>query len=181
MHRAGPALADAAAVLLRPAGVADRRYDGPVTFRMNGEEVQVIPIRRAHTDGDTLVRFREADALMTGDYFRSVGYPNIDRNNGGTLEGMIAGLGTTIGLAGSNTKVIPGHGPVTDRAGVIAHLDMIHTLRDRVIEMIGDGKTEEEIVSALPTAEYDSTVQPPNPENAERFLRQLYAELTPAE
>src|SRR5881296_116715 len=79
-------------------------YDGPVTIHMNGEDVQLIPIRSAHTDGDTLVRFPGLDILMTGDYYRSVGYPNIDRNNGGTLSGMVEGLGRTIGLAGPNTK-----------------------------------------------------------------------------
>src|SRR5271169_3697990 len=67
-------------------------YEGPVTFHMNGEEVQLIPITRAHTDGDTLLRFTANDVLMTGDYFRSLGYPNIDRANGGSLNGMLDGL-----------------------------------------------------------------------------------------
>src|SRR5262244_3897032 len=77
-------------------------YDGPVTIHINGEDVQLIPIRSAHTDGDTLVRFPGLDVLMTGDYYRSVGYPNIDRANGGTLNGMLEGLGATIGMAGPN-------------------------------------------------------------------------------
>jgi glyoxylase-like metal-dependent hydrolase (beta-lactamase superfamily II) len=98
-------------------------YDGPVTLHMNGEEIQLIPIRAAHTDGDTLVRFPGLDILMTGDYYRSLGYPNIDRANGGTLNGMLEGLGTTIGLAGPNTKIIPGHGVTVDRAAVMAHRD----------------------------------------------------------
>src|SRR5262245_20086290 len=84
-------------------------YDGPVTVHMNGEDIQLIPIRAAHTDGDTLVRFPGLDVLMTGDYYRSIQYPNIDRANGGTLNGMLEGLGATIGLAGPNTKIIPGH------------------------------------------------------------------------
>ena len=74
--------------LARPAGNAAPApaaalpvvtYDGPVTLHMNGEEVQLIPIRSAHTDGDTLVRFPGLDVMMTGDYYRSLGYPNIDR------------------------------------------------------------------------------------------------------
>src|SRR5436190_15938738 len=107
----------------------------------NGEDVQLIPIRAAHTDGDTLVRFPGFDVLMTGDYYRSIQYPNIDRGNGGSLNGMIEGLGTTIGLAGPNTKIIPGHGPTVDRAAVIAHRDMILTIRDRVAQMVKQGKT----------------------------------------
>src|SRR5262245_23208857 len=76
--------------LARPAGNAAPApapalpvvtYDGPVTVHMNGEDVQLIPIRAAHTDGDTLVRFPGFDVLMTGDYYRSLGYPNIDRAN----------------------------------------------------------------------------------------------------
>jgi len=88
---------------------------------MDGEEAELIPIQRAHTDGDTLVYFHGANVLMTGDFFRSIGYPNIDRVNGGSLNGMLEGLGLVIGLAGPNTKIIPGHGPTVDRAAVIAH------------------------------------------------------------
>src|SRR6266513_6200439 len=92
--------------LARPAGNAAPppaaalpvvTYDGPVTIHMNGEDIQLIPIHSAHTDGDTLVRFPGLDVLMTGDYYRSAGYPNIDRANGGSLDGMIEGLGATIG------------------------------------------------------------------------------------
>src|SRR6516164_10421076 len=64
-------------------------YDGPVTIHMNGETVELIPIRGAHTDGDTLVRFPDENILMTGDYYRSLGYPNIDRANGGMLNGLL--------------------------------------------------------------------------------------------
>jgi glyoxylase-like metal-dependent hydrolase (beta-lactamase superfamily II) len=151
-------------------------YDGPVTLHLNGEEVQLIPIRSAHTDGDTLVRFPGFDVLMTGDYYRSLGYPNIDRANGGTLNGMLEGLGTTIGLAGPNTKIIPGHGATVDRAAVIAHRDMILVLRDRVGEMIKQGKTAQDIIAAKPTADFDSKVVQPGT-TGERFINQLYAEL----
>ena len=64
-----------------------------VTFHMNGEDVQLIPIPVAHTDGDTMVRFVNNDVIMTGDFYRSIQYPNIDRANGGSLNGMIDGLG----------------------------------------------------------------------------------------
>ena len=151
-------------------------YDGPVTIHMNGEDVQLIPIRSAHTDGDTLVRFPGLDILMTGDYYRSVGYPNIDRANGGTLNGMLEGLGTTIGMAGPNTKIIPGHGPTVDRAAVTAHRDIILAVRDRVADMVKQGKTAQEIIAAKPTASYDSKVEQAAM-TSERFINQLYAEL----
>jgi glyoxylase-like metal-dependent hydrolase (beta-lactamase superfamily II) len=171
--------------LARPAGNAAApaaaalpvvTYDGPVTLHMNGEEIQLVPIRSAHTDGDTLVRFPGLDVLMTGDYYRSVGYPNIDRANGGTLNGMLEGLGTTIGLAGPSTKIIPGHGPTVDRAAVTAHRDMILVLRDRVAQMVKQGKTAQEIIASKPTADYDSKIETAATTN-ERFINQLYAEL----
>lgn len=150
-------------------------YEGPVTIHMDGEEVQLIPIRRAHTDGDTLVRFVSNDVLMTGDYYRSIQFPNIDRTNGGSLNGMIEGLGVTIGMAGPNTKIIPGHGPMVDRAAVIAHRDMILAIRDKVAELVKQGKSEDEVLAAKPTSGYDSI--PNASTTSERFVRQLYAEL----
>ena len=155
-------------------------YRGPVTFHMDGENVELIPIPFAHTDGDTLVHFPVNDILMTGDYFRSLGYPNIDRANGGSLNGMLDGIGRTIGLCGPNTKVIPGHGAVTDRAGLIAHRDMILGVRDRVAKLVQEGKTLPEVIAAKPTADFDSKVTGADKMTTERFLGQLYAELKPA-
>ena len=151
-------------------------YDGPVTVHMNGQNVQLIPILRAHTDGDTLVRFPGLDILMTGDYYRSVGYPNIDRANGGSLPGLLEGLAVTIGRAGPNTRIIPGHGPIVDRNAVIAHRDMVLAIRDRVRDMVRQGKNAKEIIAAKPTADYDSKVEQAAM-TSERFINQLYAEL----
>jgi cyclase len=159
-----------------PAALPVVTYRGRVTFHMDGEDVELIPIQRAHTDGDTLVHFHAANALMTGDFYRSIGYPNIDRANGGSLNGMIDGLAVVIGMAGPNTKIIPGHGPTVDRAGVIAHRDMILGVRDRVAQLIQQGKTPEEVVAAHPTADYDAKV-PTVPGTADRFVGQVYAEL----
>lgn len=152
-------------------------YDGPVTLHMNGEDVQLIPVRVAHTDGDTLVRFSAANVLMTGDYFRSVGYPNIDRNNGGSLKGLLDGLNLTIQNAGPDTKIIPGHGPVTDRNGVTAHRDMIMAIRDRVAKLVAQGRTTEEVVAAKLTADYDTKIPGATAMTADRFVGQVYAEL----
>lgn len=154
-------------------------YRGRVTFHMDGEEVELIPIQRAHTDGDTLVYFHNDNVLMTGDFYRSIGYPNIDRVNGGSLNGMIEGLGVVIGMAGPNTKIIPGHGPSVDRAAVMAHRDMILGVRDRVEQLVKQGKTSDEVVAAHPTSDFDAKV-PPVTGSTDRFVGQLYAELKPA-
>ena len=92
------------------------------------------------------------------------------------LNGMLEGLGTTIGLAGPITKIIPGHGAMVDRAAVIAHRDMILVVRDRVAQMVKQGKTAQEIIAAKPTADYDAKIEQ-GPQTSERFINQLYAEL----
>ena len=159
-----------------PAALPMITYDGPVTFRMNGEVIQLIAMPPAHTDGDTLVRFPGPDVLMTGDYYRSVGYPNIDRANGGTLNGMLEALARTAGMAGPNTKIIPGHGPTVDRQAVLTHRDMIVAVRNKVARMINEGKKAPEIIAAKPTAEFDGKIEQAAM-TSERFINQVYQEL----
>lgn len=154
-------------------------YDGPVTLHINGEDVQLIPIRAAHTDGDTLVYFPNVDVLATGDYFRTEGYPRVDRRGGGTLAGLLAGLGQTIGLAGPKTRVVPGHGPITDRNGIVAQRDVILAVRDRIAPLVAQGKTVEEVIATKPTAEFDARVLQAA-DTSEQFVRWLYAELQAA-
>jgi len=151
-------------------------YNSPITFHLDGEIADAIPVPRAHTDGDTMVHFHNADVIMTGDFYRSIGYPNIDRVNGGSLNGMIDGLAAVVSLAGPNTKIVPGHGPTVDRTAVAAHRDMMLVMRDRVAKLIQDGKSADEVLAAHVTADYDSKV-PMVAGSADRFVGQLYAEL----
>ena len=159
-----------------PAALPAVTYNGRTTWNLNGESVILIPIAAAHTDGDTLVHFPGPDILMTGDFFRSIGFPNIDRVNGGSLNGMINGLGTVIGTAGPNTKILPGHGPIVDRNAVIAHRDMILGIRDRVAKLVEQGKSEQDVIAANPAAEWESKVAEPGT-SKDRFVGQVYAEL----
>jgi cyclase len=163
-----------------PAALPMVTYDGPVTFRMNGEEVRLIPVPVAHTDGDTMVYFVNADALMTGDFYRSLGYPNIDRANGGTMNGMLAGFDAILKLAGPATKIIPGHGATVDRNAVAAHRDMMIAVRDKVAALVRQNRTQDEVIAAKPTAEYDARVTGATPMTADRFVGQLYQELKAA-
>jgi cyclase len=154
-------------------------YDQKTTLNMNGEVVELIPIRNAHTDGDTLIRFVKADILMPGDYYRSLGYPNIDRANGGTFNGMLDGLAQTVALAGPSTKIIPGHGPIVDRNAVVAHRDLMLALRDKMAPLVKAGRTLEQVTAAKLTAEFDAKVNTPGT-TGDRFIGQLYAELQAA-
>src|SRR5204863_458842 len=113
-------------------GLPTITYDAPITIRMNGEEIRLIPAPVAHTDGDTFVKFVNANVVMTGDFYRSIQYPNIDRANGGSLPGLIAALDSVIANSDANTKILPGHGPVVDRAAVVAHRDIVIAARDKV-------------------------------------------------
>ena len=108
-----------------PAGLPVVTYDGPVTLHMNGEDVRLIPVPVAHTDGDTMVFFPNNNVLMTGDFYRSVQYPNVDRANGGSLKGLIDALDLVFKTAGPATKILPGHGPIVDRTVVQANRDMV--------------------------------------------------------
>ena len=158
------------------AGLPKQTYRDQLTLHMNGEQVQLIAVPRAHTDGDTMVYLPGLDIIMTGDFYRSIQYPNVDRNNGGSLQGLIDGLGSVIGRAGPNTKIIPGHGPTVDRAAVTAHRDVAIAVRDRVAGLVAQGKSEDEVVAAKVIADLDARVQQPGT-TGERFVRQAYADL----
>ena len=147
-------------------------YSDAITIHLNGDEVHAFPVPPAHTDGDSYIHFRGADVVHAGDVFRTTGYPFIDLTNGGTLDGTIAALGMLVGMAGPDTKIIPGHGSVSTRADVMAFRDMIIEVKDRVARLVAEGRSYDQIAAARPTAEYDATWGDP-----ERFLRAVYSEV----
>jgi glyoxylase-like metal-dependent hydrolase (beta-lactamase superfamily II) len=163
----------------RPAAAAALpvvTFEQPVNIHLNGENVELLPVRPAHTDGDLLVRFPKHDVLAVGDYYRSEGWPVVDLNNGGKLQGTLDALDTTLKLAGPNTRIFPGHGQVTDRAGVARQRELLIAVRDQVKPLVAAGKSVEEVLAAKPTAAWDAQV-PNGAQSAERFVRWLYAEL----
>ncbi|MEX0964079.1 MAG: MBL fold metallo-hydrolase [Pseudohongiellaceae bacterium] len=131
-------------------------YSDAISFHLNGEEVRVFLAPPAHTDGDSFVYFMQSDVLHLGDVFRTNMYPIIDKFNGGSFLGMIEAMGVAIGMAGPNTKVIPGHGVgFTDREGMLEVHTLLITIRDRVKELIDSGLNLDEILAANPTADLD--------------------------
>ena len=148
-------------------------YSDTVTIHLNGEDVHAFPVPPAHTDGDSFIHFRGSDVLHLGDVFRTTGYPFIDRTNGGTLSGTIDALAIAIGVAGPETKMVPGHGVVSSREDVIEFRDMVLAVTDRVSKLVDEGKSYEEVAAATPTAEYDAKWGSPD-----RFLTAVYQELT---
>jgi cyclase len=118
--------------------------------------------------------------IMTGDFYRSVGYPNIDRARGGTMNGMLAGFDAVIKLARADTRIVPGHGPIVDKTAVAAHRDMMIAVRDKVAALVKQNKSQEEVVAAKPTADFDAKVPATTAAIADRFVGQLYQELKSA-
>jgi cyclase len=154
----------------------------PVKFRMNGEVVDLIPVRAAHTGGDTMIRFENADVIMIGDFYRNYGYPFIDTNNGGTLKGALDALELTMKVAGPNTRLVPGHGTVINRTDIVPYRDMILGVEANVRQMIGEGKSEREVLAAKVTAPYDAKVPggllPAGAgTSADRFVGMVYSQL----
>jgi len=154
----------------------------PVKLRMNGEIIDLIPVRAAHTGGDTMIRFENADAIMIGDFYRNYGYPFIDTNNGGTLKGALEALDVTMKIAGPNTRLIPGHGTVINRTDIVPYRDMILGVQARVQQMISQGKSEQEVLAAKVTAPYDAKVPggllPAGAgTSADRFVSMVYSQL----
>src|SRR5882724_7777076 len=130
----------------------------PVKLRLNGEIIDLIPVRAAHTGGDTMIRFENADVIMIGDFYRNYGYPFIDTNNGGTLKGALEALDATMKLAGPNTRLVPGHGTIINRTEIVPYRDMILGVQAQVQQMINQGKSQQEVLAAKVTSPYDAKV-----------------------
>jgi cyclase len=159
----------------------------PLKIRMDGETVDLIPVRAAHTDGDTIVRFEKADVMMIGDFYRNYGYPFIDPAHGGTFKGVLDALDTVIKLAGPTTTLVPGHGTIIRAADLAAYRDMILDVQAKVQQMVHDGRSLQEVLAAKLTSPYDVKVPgglAPLPAgigtSADRFVGTLYAELKAA-
>jgi cyclase len=170
-----------------PAGVPVVTYGmgDPVKLHMNGETVDLIPVRAAHTGGDTMIRFENADVIMIGDFYRNYGYPFIDTNNGGTLKGALEALDATMKIAGPNTRLVPGHGTIINRNDIIPYRDMILGVQAKVQQMIREGKSEQEVLAAKVTAPYDAKVpgglsRAGAGTSADRFVSMVYAQLKTA-
>ena len=167
-----------------PAGYPVVTYGlgAAVKLHVNGERVDLIPIRAAHTGGDTSILFEQANVMMIGDYYRNFGYPFIDINNGGSLKGMLEALDATMKMAGADTRLVPGHGTIINRADLIPYRDMILAVQGSVQQLIAQGKTQQEVLAAHVTGPYDSKV--PGGlltvgagTSADRFVSEIYQEL----
>jgi cyclase len=131
-------------------------FDDRMSFHFNGQKIDLIHPGPAHTTGDAAILFREANVVHMGDVFNNTGYPFIDADNGGDIDGMIAFCEAVLGELKPGAKVIPGHGEVADIDTLRSYIEMLKTVRERVSKMIDDGLSVEEVVAAKPTADLDA-------------------------
>ncbi len=130
-------------------------YSQDISFHINGETVHVFKTPDAHTNGDSYIFFKGSNVIHAGDVYRTTSYPYIDTNNGGSFLGTIKALELLLDVADGDTKIIPGHGVISDTEEVQAFLDMLLVIRDRVSASIDEGMTLEEAQVAGLTKEYD--------------------------
>src|SRR5690606_12090798 len=141
-------------------------------FHFNGEPVELLHFGPAHTTGDTAVIFRGHNVVHMGDVFNTAGYPFIDADNGGSLDGVIEFCTQVLERIDERTTVVPGHGPVATYADLEAYVAMLSTVRDRLSALIDDGASLEQIVAARPTEEFDEAHG-----NPASFLDRAYTSL----
>ena len=147
-----------------------------ISFHLNGDELVVTHAPRAHTDGDSMVRFGKSNVVHMGDTFFNKLYPFIDTSNGGTVAGVLAAVDGVLRTAGDDTKIIPGHGPLASKADLKAYRDMLAAVSGNIRGQIKAGKTLEQVIASKPTAKYDAVwgkgfLAP------EKFVEMLYGNL----
>lgn len=132
-------------------------YGHDMTFNINGEQVVVNHISNAHTDGDSILHFKNANVIHTGDIFFSGAYPFIDYSSGGTISGNIKAVETILAMADDNTRIIPGHGPLSSKKDLQAYRKMLVTAKERIGKLKNQGKSLTDIQAAKPMADYDDS------------------------
>lgn len=150
-------------------------YGEGATLHLNGDTLHLVHVANAHTDGDTLVHWAKADVLHMGDIFlHQVMLPFVDVSSGGSIDGLIAAVDKGLELAGPNTRIIPGHGPLAKRADLIAFRDLLVDVRGKVAAGIAAGRTLAQIQASKPAARYgmaDGFIKP------DQFIEGVYKSL----
>ena len=135
----------------------DITYDSSMRFHINGQTIDLMHFGPAHTTGDTAVYFREANVLHMGDVFNNTGYPFIDADNGGSLDGLVAFCEGVLAVINEETIIVPGHGATASTAELARYSRDLATIRDRLAEQVKSGLDLDEIIDAKPTSEFDET------------------------
>jgi len=155
----------------------DKAGEPAVTFRMNGEIVDFIPMMPSHTAGDTVVRFRNANAVYIEDFYRNFGYPFAAQTSGGSIRGMIDAIDLLQEIAGPETWLIPGHGTLIKREDLLPYRDMLEDIWGKVEALHNQGSTLQQVLAANLTAPYDGATDGGTQSSKDRFIEAIYNEL----
>ena len=150
-------------------------FDHDVTVHLNGEDIRALYFPAGHTDGDSVIFFPKSNVVHMGDDFVTYGFPFIDVDSGGSIDGMIDGVEKVIAQVPADVKIIPGHGPISSLADVRPYLDMLKGTREAVAKAIKDGKTLDQMKEAKlldPWKKYAGEFI-----NADAFLETIYNSL----
>ena len=148
-----------------------------VTFDMNGETVDFIPMMPSHTAGDTIVRFRKANVIYIEDFYRNFGYPFADQANGGSIKGMLDAVDLIEKMAGPDTTLVPGHGTLVRKNDLLPYRAMLVDILAKVKTLRDQNKTLKEVLAANLTAPYDKATQGDTQESKDRFITEVYDEV----
>lgn len=131
-------------------------FEDKVSHEHNGDSVDLVHFDPAHTDTDIYIHFHKADVLHLGDTWFNGMYPFIDESSGGNIGGMITANDKALALAGAQTKIVPGHGPLGTKAELQQFRDMLATVSDRIAKLKKSGASEAEVIAKKPTADLDA-------------------------
>jgi cyclase len=138
-----------------PAAWPRMTFTSETTLHLNSEDVRLVPVPPAHTDGDVIVRFEKADVIHCGDLYFNGGYPFIDYSSGGWLGGMVGAIRAAAGMTTPKTRIIPGHGPLATPEDLRGYLEFLEKMLERFTKLKEEGKTVDEAVAAAPAKEFD--------------------------
>ena len=136
------------------AALPELTFTDAVTFHLNGHTASVFHVANAHTDGDSVIHFPEANIIHTGDAMFNRLFPYIDMDSGGSVDGFIAAQKKIIAIANDETKIIPGHGELANKADLQAAVDMLEDAQARVRALVDAGKSQAEVLAENPLADY---------------------------
>lgn len=147
----------------------DITYQSKADFYMNGQSIHLIHVPKSHTDGDTIVYFKEGNVIHMGDNYFNGLFPYVDVDSGGTLQGMIAAQSQAIDLSDAATQIIPGHGPMATRADLTMTRDMLIDIQTRVETRMGAGESLADMISGKILSDYSDYSSFINEENMIRI------------
>ena len=160
-----------------PTALPSETYTETMTIKLKDRSARLGHNAKSHTDGDTYVYIADANVLATGDIVTlGTRYPNIDFANGGSIDGMIAGVDAYLKLADDTTRIVPGHGPLIGKATLVEYRAMLVAARERIAKLVADGKSESEAVAARPFADFDAKIGA-NEQASANFVRVIYNSL----